>query len=174
MFCIFPPPSHSHAFFILSLLLGSSHCHPVTISVYFLQLSKRNVFTIIKDETAQLSVLCVCRYHNGELVVDISEISGFKNSISMKLLNIAFPMQVGFCIQSQTFSKNIQHNTLSFSFPFPESQSDVCWLQRQFSPILCLKLRTYLAVKNSLGGFSLAVFSAVQKLSWTSLPSTGN
>lgn len=96
MFCIFPPPSHSHAFFILSLLLGSSHCHPVTISVYFQQLLKHNVFTIVKDGTVKPCVLRDCKNHNGELVVDVSEINEEKNCISMKLLNIAFQMQVGF------------------------------------------------------------------------------
>lgn len=63
MFCIFPPPSHSHAFFILSLLLGSSHCHPVTISVYFQQLLKHSMFTVIKDETVRPSVFCNCNNH---------------------------------------------------------------------------------------------------------------
>lgn len=61
-------PSHSHASFILSLLLGFSRRRPLAISVYFQQLLKRCVFTVIKDEIAEPSVL-----HNWDMYQENSE-----------------------------------------------------------------------------------------------------
>lgn len=117
MFCIFPPPSHSHAFFILSLLLGSSRCHPVTISVYFQQLLKHNVFTIIEDDTVKPSVLCDNKNHNCGLGVCVSEMNGMGvgggGGHQREVAKYSISDASGFCIQSQISSKNMQADTLS-------------------------------------------------------------
>lgn len=87
MFCIFPRPSHSDAFFILLLLLGSPHCRAVMNLVHFQQLLKHNVFSIIEDKTVKPSMLRENKKEKWRAM--FSEINGDTNSIRVKFLNIA-------------------------------------------------------------------------------------
>lgn len=107
MFCIFPPPSHSHAFFILSLLLGSSHCHPVTIFPVLSAIIKAQ--RVYNHQGPNREAACVVRLQKIIMMnwwkMSVKWIVKKSISVSVKFLNIAFQMQVGFVSNHKYFPK---------------------------------------------------------------------
>lgn len=85
-----------------------------------------------RNSETMFHVMWLQKNLNGELGVRVSGIKGGKNSLSVKFLNIAFQMQVGFVSNHKCPPKYSTRHSFLFSifffFKFPESLSEVRWL----------------------------------------------